>query len=360
MLTGLSIRNFRGIKEGKLDNIGEVNILLGPNNSGKSTILESIYLASSAVSHSDILGRNRKEYLSKRRVSRSYIFVDSLWYKYRVNTPITFILEVDKKMEFLFETYKKSNTAYTYLRIRPRNYYSRFDAHSNWILHAVTDKGPEFAHVTSVTSENICTKHKIQKNIFDELINLLETSVIIDSFISNKFELIEEKLWFKITTERTDKRIVEIINSCYDSKIESFSYFKVGPGYSLAALLPTYSVRIDEIGDGARMAVAILALAFMTKNGILLFEEPENHQHIRALDKIMRALFEVSKMQKTQIFISTHSLELTERIVNLSIDLDLDLTLYGLTLEKGKLSVRAIKKQDAKNLLEVGEDLRII
>ena len=98
MLTSLFIRNFRGIKEGKLDNIGEVNILLGPNNSGKSTILESIYLASSALSTYDILGRDRGEYLSKRRVSRSYIFVDSFWYRYKTDVPITFFLEINKKM----------------------------------------------------------------------------------------------------------------------------------------------------------------------------------------------------------------------------------------------------------------------
>ena len=361
MLTSLFIRNFRGIREGKIDNIGEVNILLGPNNSGKSTILESIYLASTAMSPMDMLGRNRKEYLSTRRVSRNYTFVDSFWYRYKTDEAITLFFKVDETRTFLFEAYKEGNNAFTYLKFKPKEYYSRPGTDLNWYVHNTIAGKPSYGSRTrSITSEEISNKHKIPLSVLDRFVNLLSHSLLIDSFISNRFELIEEKLWFRITNERTDKKITKIINSCYDTRIENFSYFKIGPGYSLAALLPTHSVRIDEIGDGARMAVAMLALTFLTKNGILLFEEPENHQHIRALEKIMRALFEVSRMQKTQIFISTHSLELAERIVNLSIEMNLDLTVHGLTLEKGKLQVRSIKKQDAKNLLAVGEDLRLI
>jgi len=359
MLTSLTIKNFRGIKEGKIEDISNVNILLGPNNSGKSTILESIYLASTALSGKDILGRNRKEYIIKRRVSRSYDFVDALWYKYKTDVPVTLLFKINDET-FLFEVFKENNLFYTYLKTRS-GYYSRPSMRSNWFLHKLSDKGPIHNSYTAsgITSSEIFNNYRML-TMFNSLINLLESSIIIDSFISNNFELIEEKLWFTVVADRTDKKITKIINSCYDTTIENFSYVKIGPGYSLAALLPTHSVRIDEIGDGVRMAVVILALAYLTKNGILLFEEPENHQHIRALDKIMQALLEVTKTQKTQLFISTHSLELTERLVDLSIKLNIDLTVHGLSLDKGILKSRSIKKQDAKNLLEVGEDLRII
>lgn len=361
MLTSLSIKNFRGIKEGHLKKIGNVNILLGPNNSGKSTILESIYLASIGISQKDILGRDRKKYIVERRVIRKYEFVDSLWYRYKTDRPITFLFEINNKRNFLFEVFKEENEFFTYLKIKPNNYYSRISAYSNWNLHKISDKNPIYGSIkSSYTSADICSNYKIPKSIFDDLINRLESSIIIDSFISNKFELFEEKLWFDVVADRTDKKIAKIINLCYDTTIENFSYVKIGPGYSLAALLPKHSIRIDEIGDGVRMGVAILTLAFFTKNGILLFEEPENHQHIRALDKIMKALLEVIKIQKTQVFISTHSLELTSRLVDLCINLNIDLTVYGLSLDRGILKSRSIKTQDAKNLLEVGEDLRLV
>ena len=38
----IEISNFRGIEYLKIDDLARVNVLLGQNNSGKSTVLESI------------------------------------------------------------------------------------------------------------------------------------------------------------------------------------------------------------------------------------------------------------------------------------------------------------------------------
>ena len=44
MIEKLVIHRFRGIREGVLEDIGKFNLLIGPNNSGKSSILEMLYL----------------------------------------------------------------------------------------------------------------------------------------------------------------------------------------------------------------------------------------------------------------------------------------------------------------------------
>jgi hypothetical protein len=44
MIKRLVIYRFRGIREGVLDNLGKINLLIGPNNSGKTAILEMLYL----------------------------------------------------------------------------------------------------------------------------------------------------------------------------------------------------------------------------------------------------------------------------------------------------------------------------
>ena len=38
----ISIASFRGLKEVKLEELGQVNLLVGGNNSGKTSILEAI------------------------------------------------------------------------------------------------------------------------------------------------------------------------------------------------------------------------------------------------------------------------------------------------------------------------------
>ena len=44
MIEKLVTHHFRGIKEGVLENFGKVNLLIGLNNSGKTSILETLYL----------------------------------------------------------------------------------------------------------------------------------------------------------------------------------------------------------------------------------------------------------------------------------------------------------------------------
>lgn len=44
MIERLVIHRFRGIREGVLDDLGKFNLLIGPNNSGKTAILEMLYL----------------------------------------------------------------------------------------------------------------------------------------------------------------------------------------------------------------------------------------------------------------------------------------------------------------------------
>ena len=54
----LLIHRFRGIREGVLEDLGKINLLIGPNNSGKTSILEMIYLAGLSGRRVAIVGEN--------------------------------------------------------------------------------------------------------------------------------------------------------------------------------------------------------------------------------------------------------------------------------------------------------------
>jgi len=44
MIESIRFRDFRGIHEGGIERFRQINLLVGPNNSGKSTVLEALYL----------------------------------------------------------------------------------------------------------------------------------------------------------------------------------------------------------------------------------------------------------------------------------------------------------------------------
>ena len=101
--------------------------------------------------------------------------------------------------------------------------------------------------------------------------------------------------------------------------MKAFTYSREGGAYSLMALLKDNSVRVDEMGDGFRFGVAIVALALLGKFSTIMLEEPENHQHPRALLRVAQLLTSLTKRNQTQLFITTHS---TFSIVGAAIDLN--------------------------------------
>ncbi len=68
MIKEFSIENFKGIKSGKVEGLSEVNVFIGKNNSGKSTILEILNFVKAAFEPNDILDNPILYRLLQRRV----------------------------------------------------------------------------------------------------------------------------------------------------------------------------------------------------------------------------------------------------------------------------------------------------
>ena len=70
MLSSLEIKNFKGIREGSISDLAQANILVGRNNSGKSTILDALLLMRCAFANINHLGEDDLKNLIGRRVDR--------------------------------------------------------------------------------------------------------------------------------------------------------------------------------------------------------------------------------------------------------------------------------------------------
>jgi hypothetical protein len=61
MIESIKLRDFRGIKTGAIEGFRKINLLVGPNNSGKSAVLEAIYLACTASRPAGMTDEDEKE-----------------------------------------------------------------------------------------------------------------------------------------------------------------------------------------------------------------------------------------------------------------------------------------------------------
>jgi len=71
-------------------------------------------------------------------------------------------------------------------------------------------------------------------------------------------------------------------------------------------------IPISAHGDGFVALLTTLHNLLQSENGILIIEEPENHLHPRYLSVLIETLFTYCKQLKVQVFMATHSYDLIQ------------------------------------------------
>jgi predicted ATP-dependent endonuclease of OLD family len=104
MISSIEISLFRGIRECRIDDLEAINVFVGRNNHGKSSILEALYLASAAFKFEDPWSMEQQQgstprhrtsdkisFLLNRRTERNLTWGrdrETLWHNYDRKDPI--------------------------------------------------------------------------------------------------------------------------------------------------------------------------------------------------------------------------------------------------------------------------------
>ena len=358
MIKSVFVQNYRGIKSCRLDNLKKVNVFIGRNNSGKSSLLESLYLASAAFYFEEKFSTkvsNKINYLLNRRCYRGFNWDnarDTLWYEYDTGSPICIKINLDSEViqVDLFDWHihpllRESFEDYDHLCIIEKKF-----AKSK---KRVTEHAPP-----STFEEGI---GKIAKN-FEKINMFFSNFMFIDTSLVQQMDIVEKKLWNELLKKRHDKLVVEVLREGYEVDVDDLTYTTYdGKTYQLAVKLPNTTLRVDDLGDGARYAVLLTMIAALSKDTVLLIEEPENHQHPSGLAKTLDMFLKLVKQNNVQVFITTHSLELLRLLKNISEEKRIDVGIYFFERdERGQVSARELTGENIDVLERMGFDPRFL
>lgn len=265
-ITAIEISNLRGF-EGKneISFSDSINLFVGNNNSGKSTLLKAIYvLQNSAIfNRSDITLGEEKGYvkywftgehyeINKAEDFESFIRYDIAsnqlkLYKQAGITPsgINFIPSSEPR-----------NLIYPFLSMRKTNNFSE-----------------------SVTSQTLSAVSGNFENIYSKIDKIIPLHKEDYEKFSNACQ---EILGFNIGTKSSDKGKVAV----YFGNKE-------------------HSIELNRMGDGVPGILYLIIDILFAKDRIFIIEEPENDIHPLALKKLL--LFLMREIKSNQFFISTHS-----------------------------------------------------
>ena len=295
MLNNITIKNFKAITDLTLDNLGQINLLFGENNCGKSSILEAIlsytsqntpaplYINRYLRNLSKIDSKNSIEQLFNNLDINNTINISGKHKENYISLKIKCITEENLDIDSEIFSTVPNNKEITGFELQ----YSLNGKENKPIPYTVKDQKAQ------------TYTYQVQQ--------ILPYSTFINDTTSEK--LLEQ---FKdlLENQKHKKTITNILKKI-DPKILDISLGK--KGNILVTTDLSKPLPIELMGDGIRKAF-IIASAILDSPGIILIDEIENGLHHKSQDIVWKAIIEWSKEYNIQFFITTHSYEMIERL----------------------------------------------
>lgn len=295
MIEEVSIENFKGIKYCEIKDIGKVNLLIGRNGCGKSSIMEAIYFTGK-----EFLGTNLPLCI-QRRANRGAWSARELWYGFDTSSEPNVMLRFSEqnvtgmRIEFSPETG------------RARVILNSDSASTSPIEGFVSEYHlANFSPVRSHRATTISSPHS--KRIRQYFVG----SVFVDPTIKSNVRQIEGSyLNIVKLSEESSSDLAKRTAGIYET--EPSWEFLPHPDFSadtpsrFAILEGKRRLFFDNFGDGLHYGLAIMAVAKTRNNTALFIEEIESHQHPEAIKNLISNLLDIARINDLQLFITTHN-----------------------------------------------------
>jgi len=365
VLNSLEIHRFRGFKHLNIGHLGNINLIVGKNNVGKSSLLEALQLyarRASPIVIAQILGTRDEN--KRQRSNRGSSFEESLraakylfYGRKEIKAPIKPIsigpinsledrLTLDVQwfskvssvdgigvlQKVLFEEYEALNDEYE----APDTSTPRFT------VQIGTQR--EYNYPLDMSSASSSIYARAIRLEIGEI-----TNFFIDANGLNRKEVGE--LWDSIALTSLEKEILAALRIVAPG-VEDISVIG-DPTSSRERVTIVKVVGIDEplpirsLGDGMQRMLGIALALVNARNGILLIDEIENGLHYSVQLDLWYLIFELARRLNVQVFATSHSWDCIKTFQTAAKeDEQLEGVLIRLEIKNGEVSTTQFDEQE--------------
>lgn len=297
----ISIHNFRGIDFLDVSELRRINLLLGKNNSGKTTVLESIFLLSGVSNHTLPEAVNRLRSKDEGGFNR----LRYLYHNVNMVQHPTFEAEMDNGQVRNLEIQLKEN-----LRMK------RIAGANSPVIPSTDGTG---VAAQCLSLKFYCGEQTTSKKYMKSEVCFLNNGEVQQEQTANYVE----SLTARFITSSTDatalnqemsslikknrKQDVIAMARIFDNKINNVEVLpdSLYIGFEgTAELLP-----IGLCGEGLKKFLYIIVSAINSVGNILLIDEIENGIHFSIYPHLWRSIVSLAEQNDLQIILTTHNLE---------------------------------------------------
>lgn len=283
MYQDIRIKHFRGFEDLSVEGLSQVNVFLGRNNSGKTSILEAVFLL--AGRYNDLvpgmLGVLRG--FQKDRIGQS---IGYLWHNLDYTQPI--------QLESLSDDIRYAQE------------------HELFPLFGEKDKLEEYVSnegltTTSGNKQPSRIEHRTSRYSYKEHEDgedLEVPNIEGDYLPSNRLEANILPNLKRILESGLKEKLIEFLAS-FDSRITGVELIGEDVWVRLAGLQSFLPLHI--VGDGLRRFVSIWSAIANPDNDVVLIDEIDNGIHHSSYRLLWEMILKTAKENNVQLFITTHS-----------------------------------------------------
>lgn len=325
----IEIKNFRGIDHLKIDDFSRVNVFLGQNNSGKTTVLEAIAMLM-AMSNPDI-----PQAINAVRARKPFSKFIDIQYFFK-NLDVSASPEVMAEQTDGNSRHLKLALSYVFDELAdPQNepqqmgtvkYVNTLEMNFD-VSRGASNQG--YQSWLRVNSQGLVVNRKVADGYLESKRAWLTPSDLMTSNLANDLAEL-----FK----RNRKDAILALLKLFDSHITGIEILTddIYVGFEGK----TQMLSLSMMGDGLRRYLNIVAAAANPLIDILLIDEIDNGLHYSIYGKLWQSLFALAHATDKQIYVTTHSKEtlfyLNDMLQEVP-DYKSDMRLYTLerTIKKG-------------------------
>lgn len=290
MFTKIEIERFRGIRHASIEGFKQINLFFGKNNCGKSSLLESLFLASGLSNPLLPIRVNVMRGYSKARLND--LKLD--FYNLDTSRPIHIRMENEEKRDLDISLFEQSQNNVS------------INADDNNILSNVQEGKYGLKFDFKVNG-----RHYESQIRFDSANSTEATSIVSDryaeslrcTYLSPKYDFNASIQGLKNILQNKDEHFIVEGLKIIEPRITDFIFAdnEMLVDIGLAKRIP-----VNMMGDGARKIVSLLTAVYDCKDGALLVDEISNGFHYSVMGSLWKVLINAAVRNNTQLFVTTH------------------------------------------------------
>ncbi len=338
MITSLTIENFRGIKALKLNSLGQVNVIAGKNNASKSSVLEGLSLLLAALRGV----QSFRSLLQEILIWRGWYGPQTVEDLFHVKAESVRIVGVQEGIPWMLTLTKE---------MRGLNALPTFRI----VLEHVNEESPKL-------------------DVGFQMHNLVDSSVLSSFLLSSKFD---SNLNFEFITPLTLRKfgyVESLYSYAYEKKVvkDSVKILKGAypevEGFSPLFKANKWILHVETeygvypyylMGEGFKNAMIIAFLSSLLRGGCLIIDSAEAFHHPKSLRVMAKTLLKGAKENNVQVFLTTHSLELIDILLEDGLKKNIDGRVIYMKREGGNVKASIETFEESQELRKtLGVDLR--